>query len=80
MNVHLAFQNFLSYLEKEREKAAACRLEQVAKTENLDDFLAVENAELGLIKYSTNHGFRVLCPDRPQVNQLAIAKKKGIIS
>ncbi len=84
MNLHLACQTFLSYLEKEREKVDTCRLEQIAKSENLDNFLAVENAEPGLIEYSTTHGFRTLCRDcfqhcplgnRPQVNQFVVAKK-----
>ncbi len=75
MNLHLAFQTFLSYLDIEREKIAARRLEQTAKCENLDDFLAVENSEVGIIEYSINHGLRVLCPDHPEVNQFVIVKK-----
>ncbi len=75
MNLHLAFQTFFSYLDIGREKAVTRRLEQLAKTENLDKFLAAEKAELGLIEYSTTHGFRVLCPDCPQGNQLVITKK-----
>ncbi len=79
MNLHLAFQTFLSYLDIEQEKIAARRLEQTAKFENLDDSFAVENAEPGIIEYSTNHSLRVLCPNRPEVNQFVIVKK-GIIS
>lgn len=75
MNLHLAFQTFLSYLDIEQEKIAACRLEQIAKSENLDNFLATENAEPGIIEYSTTHGLRVLCPDCPEVNQFVIVKK-----
>ncbi len=75
MNLHLACQTFLSYLEKKREKANSRKLEQTAKSENLDDFLAVESSELGIIEYSTNHGLRVLCPDCPEVNQFVIVKK-----
>jgi len=75
MNLNLAFQTFLSYLEIEREKIAARRLEQTANSENLDNFLVTENAEPGIIEYSTNHGLRVLCPDCPEVNQFVIVKK-----
>ncbi len=76
MNLHKAFQTFLSSLKKEREKAATCRLEQqLAKTENLDKFLAAEKAELGLIEYSTTHGFRVLCPIASSTAPWAIALK-----
>jgi len=75
MNLHLAFQTFLSYLDIEREKIAARRLEQIAKSENLDDFLEVEELQAGLIEYSTTHGLRVLCPDHPEVNQFVSIKK-----
>jgi len=84
MNLHLAFQTFLSYLDIEREKAAAYRLEQIAKFEKLDDFLAIENLEPGIIEYSTTHGFRILCRDcfqhcplgnRPELNEFVVAKK-----
>ena len=75
MNLHLAFQTFLSYLDIEREKVATHRLEQVAKSEKLDDFLAIENLEPGLIEYSTTHGFRFLCPERPELNEFVVAKK-----
>ena len=75
MNLHLAFQTLLSYLEKEREKANSRKPEQIAKSENLDNFLATENAEPGIIEYSTNHGFRILCLERPQLNQFVITRK-----
>lgn len=78
MNLHLACQTFLSYLDLEREKREkvdTCRLEQITKSENLDNFLATENAEPGIIQYSTTHGLRVLCPDCPEVNQFVIVKK-----
>ena len=75
MNLHLAFQTFLSYLDIEREKAATLRLEQIAKSEKTDDFLTVESSEPGTIEYSTNHGFRFLCPERPQLNEFVVAKK-----
>ncbi len=84
MNLHQAQQIFLSHLEKEREKVAHRRLEQTAKSENLDNFRAVESSEPEIIEYSTTHGFRVLCPDcfqhcplgnRPQANQFVITKK-----
>ena len=60
------------------------RLEQIAKSEKLDDFLAIENLEPGIIKYSTTYGFRILCRDcfqhcplgnRPQLNEFVVAKK-----
>ena len=55
MNLHQAFQIFLSHLDLEQEKVAHCRLEQTAKSENLDNFLAVESSEPGIIEYSTTH-------------------------
>lgn len=75
MNLHQAQQIFLSHLKKEREKAATRKLEQVAKAEKLDDFLAVESSEPGTIEYSTNHGCRFLCPECPELNEFAVAKK-----
>ena len=75
MNLHLAFQTFLSYLDFEREKVATRKLEQVAKSENLDDFLTGESSEPGIIEYSTTHGFRFLCPERPELNEFVVAKK-----
>ena len=75
MNLNLAFQTCLTYLAFEREKAATRRLEQTAKSENLDDLLTVENLEPGLIEYSTTHGFRMLYGDRPEQNQFVVAKK-----
>jgi len=75
MNLHQAFQIFLSHLDLEREKAATRKLEQIAKSENLDDFLAIENLQPGLIEYSTTHGFRILSRDRPQLNEFVVAKK-----
>ncbi len=75
MNLHQAFQIFLSHLKKEQEKAANRKLEQVANAENLDDFLAVESSEPGTIEYSTNHGCRFLCPECPQLNEFVITKK-----
>ncbi len=75
MNLHLAFQTFLSYLDIEREKAATHRLEQIARSEKLDNFLAVESSEPGIIEYSTTHGLRVLCRDCPQANQFVITEK-----
>ncbi len=84
MSLNLAFQTFLSYLDIEREKVATHRLEQVAKSEKLDDFLTVENLEPGLIEYFTTHGFRILCRDcfqhcplgnRPEINEFVVAKK-----
>lgn len=75
MNLHRAFQTFLSYLDLEREKVAHYRLERIAKFENLDNFSVVENSEPGLIEYSTAHGFRVLCPECPELNEFVVAKK-----
>lgn len=39
MNLHLAFQTFLTYLDFEREKIVACRLKQIAKSEKNGQFL-----------------------------------------
>lgn len=75
MNLHRAFQTFLSYLDLEREKVAHYRLERIAKFENLDNFSDIESSEPGLIEYSTAHGFRVLCPECPELNEFVVAKK-----
>ena len=75
MNPYLVFHAFLSYLSLEREKVAHRRLEQIAKSEEIDDFQVVESSELGVMEYSTTHGFRVLYRDRPQINQFVVAKK-----
>ncbi|PSB26097.1 hypothetical protein [Chlorogloea sp. CCALA 695] len=75
MNLHLAFQTFLSYLDSERDNAAALRLKQIAKSENLDNFLGIEDLSLGGIYYFTTHGFRTLNCDRPDRNQFVVAKK-----
>ena len=75
MNLHLAFQTFLTYLDFEREKIAAHRLKQIAKSENLDNFLGIEDFQPGLIDYFTTHGFRTLNCDRPDRNQFVVAKK-----
>ena len=75
MNLHLAFQTFLTYLDFKREKIAAHRLKEIAKAENLDKFWGIEDLSAGGIDYFTTHGFRTLnwyCPDR---NQFVVAKK-----
>lgn len=75
MNLHLVFQAFLVYLGLKREKVAHRRLERIAKSEKLDDFLVIENSESGTIEYCTTHGFRVLCPKCPELNEFVVAKK-----
>ena len=75
MNLHLAFQTFLSYLDSERDNAAARKLKEVAKSENLDNFLGIENLSAGEIDYCTIHGFRGLNCDLQGKNQFVVAKK-----
>jgi hypothetical protein len=75
MNLHPAFQIFLRYSDVEREKISTHKLEQIAISENLDDFLAIENSKPGIIEYSTTYGFRILCPELPELNQFVITKK-----
>lgn len=75
MNLNLIFQTFLSYFAIKRHRIAAQKLEEICKSENLDEFLAIENSELGVIEYCTTHGFRVLCPERPELNEFIVAKK-----
>lgn len=75
MNLHLAFQTFLSYLDSERDNAATLRLKEIAKLENLDNFLVIENLSAGEIEYITTHGFQTLNCHRPDRNQFVVAKK-----
>ena len=42
MNLHQAFQVFLSYFAVEQQAIAARKIEQIAKSENLDTFLEAE--------------------------------------
>ena len=60
MNLHLAFQTFLTYLDFKREKIAAHRLKEIAKSEKLDNFVGIEDFSGGGIDYFTTHGFRTL--------------------
>lgn len=53
MNLDLAFQTFLYYVDCEREKIAACKLKEIAKSENLDDFLGIKEYQPGVFDYFT---------------------------
>lgn len=75
MNLHLAFQTFLACLGFEQDKTAAIKLEEIARYENLDEFLGVEDLRPGLIQYSTTHGFRFLYSNDSALNQFVVAKK-----
>lgn len=75
MNLHLAFQTFLTYLDFKREKIAAHRLKEIAKSEKLDNFLGIEDLSAGGIDYFTTHGFRTLNCNRQDRNQFVVAKK-----
>jgi len=79
MKVHPAFHIFLWYSDVKREKISARKLEQIAISENLDDFLFIENSEPGIIEYSTTYGFRILCPERPELSQFVVAKKGMVL-
>jgi hypothetical protein len=75
MNLHIAFQTFLFYLDSERDNVAALKLKEIAKSENLDNFLGVENLLAGEIDYFTTHGFRTLNCNRQGRNQFVVAKR-----
>ena len=75
MNLNLAFKTFLSYLDYEREEIASCKLKEIAKAENLDELLGIEDLSVGEIDYCTTHGFRTLNCNCPDQNQFVVAKK-----
>jgi len=79
MNLHQAFDIFMSYFAVEQQAIAAQKIEQIAKSENLDIFLeAEENCKPGEVYYCTVHGFRSVDSTRCELNQFVVTKtKKG---
>lgn len=76
MNLHQAFQIFMSYFAVEREKIAVQKVEEICKSENLDIFSGVEeNCQSGEVYYSTLHGFRSLDSKRRYLNQFVVTNK-----
>ena len=76
MNLHQAFQVFLSYFAVEQQAIAARKIEQIAKSENLDTFLeAEEDCKPGEVYYCTVHGFRSMDRARCELNQFVVTKK-----
>ncbi len=76
MNLHQAFQIFMSYFAVEREKIAAQKVEEIARFENLDIFLeAEENCQPGEVMYCTVHGFRSLNSECRHLNQFVVANR-----
>lgn len=76
MNLHQAFQIFMSYFAVEREKIAVQKVEEICKSENLDIFSGVEeNCQPGEVYYSTLHGFRTLDSERRHLNQFVVTNK-----
>ena len=76
MNLHQAFQIFMSYFALEREKIAAQKVEEIARFENLDIFLeAEENCQPGEVMYCTVHGFRGLNSECRHLNQFVVANR-----
>ena len=78
MNLDLAFYTFLSYFAIKRHKLAAQKLEEICKSENLDEFLGIDNSahlKLEVVHYATTHGFRILYFNRPEFNEFLVAKK-----
>jgi hypothetical protein len=79
MNIYLACQTFISYFAIKRHKISARKLEKICKSENLDEFLGIDNTyhlkpEI-MVHYATTHGFRRLHLNRPELNQFIVAKK-----
>jgi hypothetical protein len=59
MNLHQAFDIFMSYFAVEQQTIAAQKIEEIAKSGNLDIFLdAEEDCNPGEVHYCTVHGFR----------------------
>ncbi len=76
MNLHQAFQIFLSYFAVEQQTIAAQKIAEIAKSENLDIFLeAQEDCEPGEVYYCTVHGFRSIDDTRCELNQFVVTKK-----
>ena len=81
MNLHQAFQVFLSYFTVEQQAIAAQKIEEIAKSENLDIFLdAEEDCKPGEVYYCTVHGFRSINSTYSELNQFVVNKKgKGFL-
>ncbi len=76
MNLHQAFQVFLSYFAVEQQTIAAQKIEEIAKSENLDTFLeAEEDCKPGEVYYCTVHGFRSMDDTRCELNQFVVTKR-----
>ena len=76
MNLHQAFDIFMSYLAVEQQAIAAQKIEEIARSENLDIFLdAEEDCKPGEVHYCTVHGFRSINSTRCELNQFVVNKK-----
>ena len=76
MNLHQAFDVFMSYFAVERQAIAAQKIEEIAKSENLDIFLeAEEDCEPGEVYYCTVHGFRSMDDTCLELNQFVVTKR-----
>ncbi len=76
MNLHQAFDIFMSYFAVEQQTIAAQKIEEIAKSENLDIFLdAEEDCKPGEVYYCTVHGFRSINSTRCELNQFVVNKE-----
>ena len=76
MNLHQAFDVFMSYFAVDWQTIAAQKIAEIAKSENLDTFLeAQEDCEPGEVYYCTVHGFRSMDDTRCELNQFVVTKK-----
>ena len=76
MNLHQAFNIFMSYFAVEQQAIAAQKIEEIAKSENIDIFLdAEEDCKPGEVYYCTVHGFRSTDSTRSELNQFVVNKK-----
>ena len=76
MNLHQAFQVFLSYFAVEQQAIATQKIEEIARSENLDTFLeAEEDCKPGEVYYCTIHGFRSMDRARSELNQFVVTQK-----
>ncbi len=66
----------MSYFAVEQQAIAARKIEQIAKSENLDIILeAEEDCKPGEVYYCTVHGFRSMDRARCELNQFVVTKK-----
>lgn len=76
MNLHQAFQIFLSYFAVEQQAMDVHKIAEIALSENLDIFLeAQEDCEPGEVHYCTVHGFRSMDRTRCELNQFVVTKR-----